>query len=287
MRRYLTLGLFIALAVNLFIAVLYVWSRGGQTTVVEIESIAGRYRAIVDDTPVVGGAFDAPQSGSIRLIPPTPLRSFPTPSGIDSVDVLDPNGQVLFHDDFHSLDLGRWQVESGSFKVVDGVLEPLSATQDNAIRLRGPGWTSYTVRVKYRNNRGGVIGTHVTDSGGVFYHFELFRDFPNFFDVIKNNERTEPDLEAGPFIHTSEMHTLRSIAAMVTTPYPYVLVLLGAGLVLTMLLSSLEPRLAPRLALRRPRWRFTALLAVLGIAAVAAAITLALEIHYYNRIPHV
>jgi hypothetical protein len=299
MRRLLIAGLVVAVVFNLIVAGLYLWSHGGQTTVVEVEGIGGQYRTLVDGRPVFGGVtpdgqpqrypLDAPESGTIMLAPPTPLSSFPKPSGIDSVVVLDPAGKQLFRDDFYFLDTDKWQIESGSFKVVDGVLEPTNITLENSIRLIGQGWQDYTLRVTYRNNRGGVIGTHVTDTGGAFYNFELFRDFPNFVDVLKDNVRTATVY--GGFVHTSEAQSLRSIAEMTTQPYPYVLLLLSAAFVLALLLSFVESALAPRLARRlsrvRFRWSTAAVASAAAIAIAAFAISLVIEVHYYDRIPHV
>lgn len=290
---------------------LYLWSLGGQTTVVAIRSVDGEYSVSVDGTPVEFNRspegvpndtrqpqrvedritklpLDGPPSGTIRLIPPTPLSTFASPSGIDSVVVLDEDGDELFRDDFDSLDLDVWELDSGYFTIEDGMLIPqdVDAPDGNSITLRHKGWSDYTVKVVYRNSRGGVIGSHVTDSGGVFYQFELIRDFPNFLDVL-NQGRV--GLYYGDFIHTSPFESSRSIAAMALEPYPYILLALIAGSVLAVLIATVEGpvvRAAGR-AWRWQRWnRTVAVAAACGLAAACFGVTVALAHEYYGPVPH-
>jgi len=291
LRPYLTAGLAIALAVNLAFLAVHVWSGGGQTTVVEIESRGGGYSVSIDGTPVENLSplqLDMPQAGTIRLTPPTPLASFPGPSGIDSVVVLDAAGNELFRDDFDSFD-PVWDLNSGSFKVEDSVLVPQEPLVANTITLLRPGWTDYTLLVTYRNSRGGEIGTRVTpDGGGAYYHFELIRDFPNFVDVFNRGGRT--GFVYGGFVHTGAWQSLRSAGAMLTEPYPYVVLALLIGLGLTLGLSTFEAAardwfslLAPLL----PRGRALPTLLALAIALGACALTLAISDRYYAFLPHV
>ena len=292
LRPYLGAGLAIAVAVNLFFIVLHLWSGGGQTTVVEITNRGAEYTITVDGTGVVNLdpiRLDAPASGGIQLTPPTPLASFPKPSGIDSVVVLDANGNELFHDDFDVFNVfDVWQLDSGSFRVEDGVLVPQQPLVNNTITLLRPAWTDYTVRVTYHNSRGGNLGAHVTEDAGVFYHFETIRDFPNFVDVFKDGQRTA--LEYGGFVHTDSGESLRSIGAMFTGFYPSALVALLAGILLTGLLARFEPALRewlPLLVPRLPRERALPTVAALTIALAAFALTLAINDRYYGFLPHV
>ena len=292
LRPYLGAGLAIAVAVNLLFIAVHLWSSGGQTTVVEITNRGAEYTIAVDGTPVENLdpiRLDAPASGGISLTPPTPLASFPEPSGIDSVVVIDANGNELFRDDFDVFNVfDVWQLDSGSFRVVDGVLVPQQTQFNNTITLLRPAWTDYTVRVTYRNSRGGNLGSHVTEDGGVYYHFETIRDFPNFVDVFKDGQRTA--LEYGGFVHTDGVESLRSIGAMITGFYPYAVLALLAGIVLTALLARFEPEARGWLRLlvpRVPREKALPALLALAIALGAFALTLAINERYYGFLPHV
>jgi hypothetical protein len=295
-------ALLLALAINAIVLALFLWGRDGQHTVVEVEAVGGVYRVLVDGTPVEfvepepvepeRVPLDAPDGGAIRLAPIMPLSSFPDPSGVDSVVVVRPSGEELFRDDFDSLDEAVWRVDSGAFAIVDGVLAPQSLSEGNSLTLLGDGWSGdYSVRVTYRNNRGGTIGTHITESGAVFYRFELIRDFPNFFDVFNNGGRT--GIHRGGLIETSGAEGLRSIAYMVTEAYPYFLVAMVGGLALTLGLAGAEAAIRRRLVSAAPRFSFAQgamrrlpILAALTVTSGAFALSLAIGWHYYAFVPH-
>lgn len=298
LKRFITAGLLIALAFNLIAVGVLLWSRDGQTTVVELESHGGVYRVLVDGWPVEFNTgedprpkslpLDGPESGTIRLLPPTPLSTFADPSGIDSVVVLDVDGEELFSDDFDQLDRETWTVDSGSFVIDDGVLVPQNVSELNSITLNDEGWRDYTLQVTYKNSRGGQIASHITETGGVYYHFELIRDFPNFLDVF--NDQGRAGMFYGDFIHTDSQETLQSIGAMALEPYPYLIAAALAGLALTFLLSRAEPLMTRRLSTidwaSVPWRRHLPLAAALAIAGSAFALVLAISWHYYGFVPH-
>jgi len=298
MRRHpLAAGVGIAVVLNLAFAFLYVWSRGGQEAVVEIQSRDGFYRVLVDGRVVFGFEDDAPgpngihlnapETGVVTVSLPKSVSSLPEPGGIDSIEVLDAQGRELFRDDFEFLDTEVWLVESGELYVEDGVLKAGKVTEANTLRLRGSGWRDYTVRVTYRNNRGGTIGTHATADGGAFYHFELIRDLPNFFDVFKDGERT--GMVFGSWVHTEPVQSLRSTVAMLTDPYPYVLLALLAGLPLTVLAAAawrLAGRYAPAGLVQGGRRPGVGTAVALALAAAAFGLALHVNRSYYT-VPHV
>ena len=295
-RRYLIFGLAIAAAVNLVVAGAFFWSRDGQRTLVEVESFGGEYRVLVDGKATVPDwlpapqrvGVNAPERGTLRLELPLELSTMPSPGGIESIEITDAAGDTLFRDDFYFLNSEYWQVLSGSFETRDGVLVARDAFRSNVIQFQGPGWTDHKVAVTYRNSRGGLIATRVTEAGGAYYHFDLIRDFPNFLDVANEGERTL--LLFGGFVRTDGWQSARSIAYMLTRPYPYVLAVLALGLLLTLLLAPLS-RFVAAAASTLARARFANLpwdvLAAAGGAAASFMVTLYVQVRYYGKVPHV
>lgn len=294
LRRWLTGGILIALAFNALVLVAFVWSKGGQTTVVEVQNLGGAYRALTDGIVVTPDprhgsdrvALDVPDSGSIVIVLPPAVDSLPRPAGIDRVEVLDADGNILFEDDFERLDLETWSIVSGDFEIKNGVLSALYTGEPNSLHLRSPGWSDYSVQVTYRNGQSGVIGTYLASGGGLYYHFNLVRDFPNFFSPVFEGE-------TGTSVHGSLMRSshegpIRSFLAMATGPYPYVVAGIAAAILLTLGLSRVGARLVPRLTPRLETlnalpWQIGLLaLMVLGTLVVTAGLHYA----YYEAIPH-
>ena len=300
-RGLLSAGAAIAIVANVLLIAAFVLSRDGQRTVVEMSSEGSAYSVEVDakavqfDDPLQPDTFHVPlkgpQGGTINLLPLPPLSSFPDPSGIDSVAVILPTGEEVFRDDFDSLDLSRWRIDSGRFEIVDGVLVPRDIPGPNSLTLIGDGWQDdYTVRVTYRNSRGGTIGSHVVEDGAVYYRFELIRDFPNFFDVYTGG--AHQGIVRGGIIETSGGEALGSIAYMLAKPYPYFVAAIAAGLVLTLLISDIELKARKRIEGLRQHavWAWLAghlpMLAALVLAGVAITATQAIGWRYYGMVPH-
>ena len=294
--RYRAAGLLIAIAVNLALLGLYLWSRGGQTSILQIESRGGAYRALLDGTPIVPGVayegpkllpLDAPVSGTVLITLPRPAPSLPRPSGIDSIVITNPDlTELYFEDKFEGLNLEAWEVVSGSFDVKDGVLFATGKDGPNTLMLKSRGWTDSSVKLKLRNTMSGVLGTHVVPGGGVYYNFELVRDFPNFFDVVKDGQTNA--VPFGGFPHASERGTFGSMGAMLTESYPYILLGLLLGLVATFVLAEAGasagrylPPARIRSDMRRLAWP-----AVLVLAAGAFGVTFFIHRNYYGAIPH-
>jgi hypothetical protein len=298
LRWALASGVLIAVAFNVAIFGLHLWSKGGQKTVVEIDSLDGAYRAIIDGNVAIGYSdpaygperfpLDAPEVGTVAIYLPKSVPSLPRPSGVDSVVILDHRGNELFRDDFDYLNDEVWRIGAGAVHIEDGVLVADQAFAANTITLVGRGWRDYRLQVTYQNSRGGALGSHVVEDGGVFYHFELIRDFPMFFDVIKNGGRTA--WIYGDWVHADEDQLARSLTAMATRPYPYVLLALAVAFLGTFLLSEAELRMAAsrRLPLQQRMLRPTLpWLLVLGLAVAAFGVTISINSTYYDFVPHV
>jgi hypothetical protein len=294
-RPLLGAGL-IAFIVNLIVIGGFVWGRDGQTTVVTVEGVDGRYRAFVDGRRSVPGEgwtggeavpLAAPASGTVVVTLPAAVPSLPSPSGLDAIVVLDPTGVRLFEDEFETLDATAWDVTAGAVRVEDGVLVTMGDGHATIV-LKDRAWRDYTVAATFRNGVSGVIGSHADGSGAVFYHFNLIRDFPNFLDANLGGERTGRAF--GGFIHTEKDETLASIAAMTTAFYPFLLAAVLAGGLLTLLLvrtdSAVRRALDALAAWGLGRFSSVEVAAVLIVIGAGAA-ALAIGWHYYAFLPHV
>ncbi len=302
----LYLGLTVALLVNLGLIALYFWSQGGQTTLVELRNDGGAFRALTDGKQVVPGGndersaavLDVPERGTIILVVAPPSPSLPGPSGVDSIVVTGADGEVLFRDDFEALDPNTWQVLAGDFEVIDGVLTAKSTDSENSLLLRTEGWSDYDVAVTYRNSPAGVIGVNVTGEGRLFYHFDLLRDFPSYFNV-SNNGAEQPGA-AGSLMRTDYAGPLKSAGNMLARVYPYLLAALAVGTLLVLVLSAAEP-IAERVSALTERHSShrspsppagrgsgggVALLIAAAMALVAIGLTAYLNLTYYGAIPH-
>jgi len=299
-RRLLTTGLLVALVANLLLAGLRLWGGGGQTTTLEIVNRGGAYQVLIDGEQMVpqlapGQApfpieLDAPVRGTVTLLIPAPVASLPSPSGIDSVRVTDPDlRELYFQDDFDELNLGSWEIQAGNFTIEDGVLVAKSETSANILALKSRGWEDYRLTVTFRNGRGGTIGVHAGEAGGAYYNFELQRDFPNFLYVTNRGGQWTGTFFGG-FVHVREGEVLRSLASMVASSYPSLLLALAGGAALAFALGGLGQAFTwrlPAVRLRLP-WALdwpTGFAVVLAVAAFAATLYVSWE--HYGRIPHV
>jgi len=210
-RRLLTTGLLVALVANLLLAGLRLWGGDGQTTTLEIVNRGSAYQVLIDGEQMIpqlapGQApfpieLDAPVRGTVTLLIPAPVASLPSPSGIDSVRVTDPDlRELYFQDDFDELNLGSWEIQAGNFTIEDGVLVAKSETSANILALKSRGWEDYRLTVTFRNGRGGTIGVHAGEAGGAYYNFELQRDFPNFLYVTNRGGQWTGTFFGG-FVH--------------------------------------------------------------------------------------
>jgi hypothetical protein len=267
--RRAALALVLALAANLLIAGLYIWSRGGQTTVVSVTAagdaasvaVDGRLQRIAPDLEGV------PPSGGIvlTLSDTESVPSLPRPRGIASVRVLSfPTGEVLFEDDFSDgLDEG-WVV-SGEAVFSDGLV---GSRGDAQLALTGPDWRDVMVDVTYRNvQSAGIIVRARPDLYGVAATVRPFHwneDDSKWISITAGRPGAEA---AGGDIYLGRRESMKSLFAMLTRPYPYVL-LLGLVAVLIVAIAQWAP---PGIAARMEEWSGQAAVGVW--AAVLAAVT--------------
>jgi hypothetical protein len=297
-------GLLIAVFVNLVLAAMCVLSDGGQTTVLRLEVEGASLRVEVDGTQVLpppgtGRQFaelELPAAGALAIGIQVPIPSLPDPQGVESLRVTDPSGRELLREDFETLDHERWRVETGSFRIEDGVLTAMEKGRLNVLALNGPGWDDYVVELTFRNMTAIELSVRQSSAGSALYAGNLVRDFNNYV-VVFDGARQVTAVEYGDYIHTSKRQTLRSTASMIVGSYPLPLLGLALGVLIALGLSLLQ--VTPAGLRRTGLWpaRVNARLgpafarfAWPGAVAVLALITLALSAHimshYYDRVPH-
>ncbi len=247
-------ALWIALAVNVLLAILYLWSRGGSTTEVRIETAGSAYRAYVDGKLIASSRFEGTGEGGIALglSGQGAVPSLPKPSGVDSVRVTDPaTGEVIFEDGFGGPLEEGWRVQAGEPDVGDGVLPPGPSYTSLAADFAE--WGDYVLEVKLRNLTQASIRVR---RGATALDLKLwpYQRYDSRLDRIEGGEVVERT--AGAPLELNRGQTLRSIAAMLLRPYP-----LALAIVATIIVVAAGPRLG------RP-WR--------GLLLVAPALALGL-----------
>lgn len=291
----------IVVVVNLGFLIFGVWSKGGQTTTVRVEVIGDTYRVLADGKqmlPETGRSMilAMPPRGSIALSIRPGVPSLPNPQGIDSVVVTDPQGRLLFRDDFDFFDPTRWQVLTGTYDTRDGVLDGTEMGSDHTIVLKGEGWTDYIVTVTYKNTMpAGITVRRTPDGGRASYGLDLMRDFPNYVEVYDEDGGWQGTF-AGTYVHTHSAEVIKSISAMVLKPYPLIFLIVAVGGLATLALAFAEsglarsigrPQLIPEAWLSPlPLARYAWLAFVLVVAVGLFAATLHINRKYY-QVPHV
>jgi hypothetical protein len=246
--RRAALAVAIAVLVNVVIAAAYVWSRGGQTTEVTVVAIGDDVGVVIDGDvtwirPDVAGV---PPSGGIvlTLADTTTVPSLPTPRGIASVVVRDQaDGTVLFEDDFADGPSPDWELAGGVI-VGDGVV---GSRGDARLTLAGRDWQDYAVTVRYQNVQSGQIIVRARNDGygavATVRPFHWNEDFSKWLSITAGRPGAT---SAGVDIELDRVQSMKSMLAMLTRPYPYVLLLALAGLLVVGLLRwvPLPERLA-------------------------------------------
>jgi hypothetical protein len=303
-------SLAIALYVNLLFLILRVGSDGGQTTYVQVEAIGDQYRLTIDGKQAIPDPtqtsarrvqLDTPDKGTIALTLRHGVPSMPDPQGIDSIVVRDVRGQLLFRDDFNSIDTTRWEVTQGAFRAKNGILEAVGKGDDNVLQLKGQGYEDVIVTVVYRNAMQAAIevrketkenGFKGKEPGVAYYSFNLVRDFPVYVEGRPGNG--EWWTEFGLYVHVMKRDLFKSLGTMLVGSYPLVLGGLAIGVAVTLVLSAVGT-IVMRLGKRRPRWldsagarlsphawSFVVFTAAFSIAATCVHIMW----EYYRRVPH-
>jgi hypothetical protein len=300
-------GLVVALVANLVVAAMCILSTGGKTQTVTVDVKGNGVQVRVDGRQVVpnpgasAGQYsplEIPDSGAISFSMSPPVPSLPDPQGLDSAVVRGANGNVLFRDNFDSLDLDRWRIAAGSFEIHDGVLVASDQAAANWLELRDAGWRDYTLEVRFRNGGQEVLGVRRSGSGGLFYHVYLYHPttwYPGHVEGFRE-DGTWTGTVGASHLNTDEGESIASIAAMVAGSYPLMLLALAGGALAAAALAMVEHLVSRAMPapvehvqtatqwpfIRKAAWT----IGVLALALAAFGVTAHIMWHYYERVPH-
>lgn len=289
-RPFLTATVVVAVFVNAVVAGAYFWSRDGQQTHARVEISGDTVRTYVDgrlhitaDAPIAPGTEVVLQFESTDTVP-----SLPSPRGIDRITVTNlASGEVLFEESFRDLPSTndpRWSALEGELFVQSGVL----GSRTDALLAFDPGAADeYALDVRYRNVTGAtlVVRAERTPDGvsGVTYSFRPFRHFDGV--LVHRVDGEAVDVVAGPRLEFAYHQPLRSILGTALAPYPLVLVLLAAGVVVVALAQF---AFVPRALHLLPDWSAWTTRAVVIAIVLASFGTTAFIINSYGSgMPHV
>jgi len=259
----------IALAVNLLALALYLWSRGGQTTHIRIEQRGDLVSVFVDGRKQLDRRVIAPEAGGVTLVvsDTDDLPTLPRPRGIDRVRVSDlDSGAMLFEDGFDGGPSDAWAAVDGSPVAADGVV----GSHEGRLALdTGPrDWRDVRVEVVVRNVIALTVMTRASGGRGAVTTVRTFwwNDDPARTVSVASGDVNA--LALGQKVRLSRAESLRSLSAMLLRPYPYLLALLAAGVVVVALLPH-----AWQMRVAEPGRRALAAVPVALIVAIVAYLT--------------
>lgn len=276
-------ALWVAVFANVFLAILYIWSRGGGVVHLRIETDGSAYRAFVDGRQIASPNFRgvSPNRLAFGIPEKKDIPTLPGPAGIDLVRVTDRNtGEVVFEDTFDSWQPELWRLDAGEALVEDGVFS--TGPSFASVSTNISDWDSHTIEAQFRN----LTRASLTLRQG--------RDVLSFniwpFAIYQSRvDRLDDSGLVGRFggadLELDRRQTLKSITAMLLRPYPIILLIVAGVTVFAFAvrLPSLDRRVQSvgQLILAR------ADLVVLGLAAAALALLWYLIYVVGEAMPHV
>lgn len=273
----------IIVAVNVALAALYLWSRGGSTTEVRFEAIGSNFRTYVDGKPISDGQFDASGEGGIgfTLTDVGEVPSLPSPRGIDHVKVTSSaTGEVLFEDSFDPPS-DIWKIEGGNWHTDDGVY---TAEPGGTITTGPQPWTNYVVEARFRNVTEASVLVRASDSqNGVAFALRPYQHYDSLLVLIAGGQQSGGT--GGAAVELDRGQTVQSITAMLLRPYPTALLMIAGAVLLALIVRVAPLELAMGEAGRAMRSIAPSLVAALGVSAAV----LLWYINYVvgDHIPHV
>ena len=233
-RPWRSPAVLLIVTVNIALIVLYLWSRGGATLHVRIETVGKDYRAYVDGRPIAKTQFDSLGKGGIAIaLPGDQVPSLPGPSGIDHLRVTDTaTGNVVLEDDFSGAISGTWRSTTGDWHVESGVY---ATSEAGFLRTDVYDWGDYTIDVEFKNPTVATIRTFREDGDSVAFKIWPYRRYDSRLTVVEDGNET---VTAGARLELDRGETIRSITAMVLRPYPLALVIVAGTIAIAFALRS-------------------------------------------------
>jgi 4-amino-4-deoxy-L-arabinose transferase-like glycosyltransferase len=229
-RTLATLAL--AVAINLLALALYLWSRGGQTTHIRVEQRGDLVAVFVDGRKQLERRVIAPEAGGLTLVltDTDDLPTLPRPRALDRVRVSDlDSGDVLFEDGFDHGPSDAWATVDGTLVAGNGV----AGSHHGKLTLdTGPrDWRDVRVDVSVRNVMALTVMTRAAGGRGAVTTVRTFWWNDDAARTVSVASGGPNALGIGQKVRLSRAESLRSLAAMLLRPYPYLLALLAAGVV--------------------------------------------------------
>jgi hypothetical protein len=272
----------IAAVANLLLLGMFLWSRGGGTTTIRVETSGHTFRAFVDGQPHGPARYLAPASGGIgfRLPPSNAIPSLPG-TVVETARVVDSTtGAVLLDGRFDRrpsdwLSTGRWLTKDGA------LWTPTGGTASTGYRP----WRDYVVEARIANLVSGEVYVRgQPDGSGVAFTLRPFRDFDSAF-FLRRGDNLE-QVQGLQTVETDPLQTTKTILATALRPYGTFLLYGPLAAVLSIAVGLL---LAGRSGLVAARRRVQAVSRWIALALAVASFGLLLAIGwvYGDRVPHV
>lgn len=265
----------LAIIINAILLAAWIWSRGGQTTHVRIESHGQLFTISADGRLQTGARLNAPPTGSIVLTLPDTraIPSMPAPRGIDAIRITDlDTGDVLLDDGFSSFPGRDWRVVSGRPYNDGGVI---GSDGPATIALTSPrNWRDIAIDITYRNITTASVTLRaqndLTGAVATVRPFHYNQDFSKWASLALG-----PPGATGPGarIELSRAESVKSLLASALHFYPWLALMLLLGTLLVLGLQfAFEDAAAGAALAAVPRWAPRAAVAAIALATFAVAL---------------
>lgn len=238
-RPWRSPSLVLIAAINVALIVLYLWSRGGATTRIHIETVGSEYQVYVDGQFLARTDFESTGRGAVAIslpgdhVPSVP-PSLPSPSGVDSVRIEDlDTGNVILDEDFRGSISDTWSTTTGNWQAKRGVY----ATSELGFLTTDPyEWGNYAVDLTFKNPT--IVTVRLWREAGdtVVVKIWTYQRHEGRIMVERNGKTISSPVGRGLALDRGE--TIRSIVAMMLRPYPWALLIIAGTIAIALALRS-------------------------------------------------
>ena len=281
-RPWRSPAVLLVVALNVVLIILYLWSRGGATTHIRIETSETTFRASVDGQPIGEIEFTASGEGGIAIsLPGDQVPSLPGPSGIDSVRIADAaTGDVILDEDFQGDVADTWSDVDGDWREESG----LYATSREGFLTTGAfEWGNRVIDLEFKNPTIITVRVWRQEGQDVLLKIWPYRRFDSRISLVENSETIET--VSGARLNLERSETIKSITAMMLRPYPITLAVIAGAIAVALLFRS--EAFDRRLGVMGREILSTANGLVLIVAAAALALLIYILYFVSDAMPHV
>ena len=221
-------------AVNIALIVLYLWSRGGATVQLRIETEDTEYRAYLDGRLIAKTRFDSEGRGGVAIaLADDQVPSLPRPSGVDSVRIEDlDTGEVILDEDFRGPISDTWR-RTGNWHAQGGVF---AASGGGFLATDPYEWGNYALDLTFKNPTTVTVRLWREAGDSVVVKIWAYRRYEAWTSVVRDGKTTGSP--SGRLLALDRGETIRSITAMVLRPYPLALVIVAGTIAIAFVLRS-------------------------------------------------